>query len=536
MNDKESMKILNSSIIEFHNADIPYIKYNKRSKLLEIDNNMRQGVLKLETNKYDVINSHYVFDVIVAVSNLKKDQPMLINELKSMISILSKVSVTLDIKLRIRILLDNDEIIIIDEYLSNGKRYILHNILDTSQLISSPVKLSQIITNVNHNKNVELDKDNSVIFTSIVITDGIGIINDIDVEGDDNNSESKDVYFYNRMIFIGIGNYLQELEKIIQYNSYKPYKYYYIDLLESTQLVLMEIIGNTLYKIAEDILIEIINGYIYNYENNTWCNKLRVNELISNSKRIFHICSKSDISDINCNIYGYSLLKDKYNCNLIEENIRVLPPLLYLGTNMLMETDLSVYILKQYTQQILYNLYIETDDNIEDVKNFLVNYKNYLYEYTNEHELEYNILYTNLIKNITIALEIYGTPLNKLYLYSRLQSEGWEEVYSVSKYFRREYIVGNNNDSIYLKNIIPLDDIDMTAINKVIRISHKNANTDRSRNRDNIILDYSELNTAPKLKRQRIMYDNSHVESLDISVRYNMPSNITKEKLELLNY
>ena len=536
MNDKESMNILNSSILEFHSADIPY---NKPSKLLEI-NNMRQGILQLQTNKYNVINSHYVFDVIIATSCLKTDHSLLINELKSMISILSKVSLTLNIKLRIRMLLDDDEIIIIDEHLSNGKRYILHNVLDNSQLITPPVKLSQIITSVNHNKNVELDKDNSVIVTSIVITDGIGIINDMDVEGDDNNSESKDMYSYNRMIFIGIGNYLQELEKIIKYNSYKPYKYYYIDLLESTQLVLIEIIGNTLYKIAEDVLIEIINGYIYNYENNTWCNNLRINELISNSKRVFHICSNNDVSEITCNIYGYSLLQDKYSCILIEGNIRALPPLLYLGTNELVGTNLSVYILKQYTQQILYNLYIEKDDNIEDVKKVLSNYKNYLYEFTNEYELEYNILYTNLIKNITIAMEIYGTPLNKLYLYSRLQSEGCEEVYSVSKYFRREYVVGNNNDSIYLKNIIPLDDIDLSAINKVlgIGISHTNPTPTPTPtpNTDTISRDENDLNTTPKLKRQRIMYDNPHVDCLDISIRYNIPSNITKEKLELLNY
>ena len=58
---------------------------------------------------------------------------------------MSKVSLTLNIKLRIRMLLDDDEIIIIDEHLSNGKRYILHNVLDNSQLITPPVKLSQII-------------------------------------------------------------------------------------------------------------------------------------------------------------------------------------------------------------------------------------------------------------------------------------------------------------------------------------------------------------------------------------------------------
>jgi len=67
--------------------------------------------------------------------------------------------------------------------------------------------------------------------------------------------------------------------------------YYFIDQLENAGYVYGEILHGIMYKLLKNVTICVENGLDYDYTNNTWVSSLVIGEIVSESNKMFHICS-----------------------------------------------------------------------------------------------------------------------------------------------------------------------------------------------------------------------------------------------------
>jgi uncharacterized protein YegL len=76
-----------------------------------------------------------------------------------------------------------------------------------------------------------------------------------------------------------------------------------IDKLENAGLVYGEILNNELYKFLDQVEIELINGYVYDYKKGEFVDKLYIGSLITEVKKVYHVLA-FDQSIITAKISG----------------------------------------------------------------------------------------------------------------------------------------------------------------------------------------------------------------------------------------
>lgn len=96
-------------------------------------------------------------------------------------------------------------------------------------------------------------------------------------------------------IFIGFG--MDHDACLMQHLAKKTNgSYYVVDKIENAGLVFGEILHGILYPALKSVVIEIQNGEIYNYLNNTWSSTLEISSIPSEAKKTYHLRSlKQDI-------------------------------------------------------------------------------------------------------------------------------------------------------------------------------------------------------------------------------------------------
>ena len=268
-------------------------------------------------------------------------------------------------------------------------------------------------------------------------------------------------------IFVGFGddhnsNLLQKMADRSQSGIY-----YFVDKIERTGLVFGEIVHGIMYKVLEDVEIEIENGEIYDYKTNTWSNKLVVPSLVGEAKKIYHIRTDNTNTTLSSNIKA-KVKARVYNTNeLVEELIE----------NNLQNKDLIKYMWRQRTQELLceVNLFSKEketitqscfkegkenhtlenhklEDNKRRIKNkkieirkklseFLTSLKNYMTEYKLENDEFYKTIYED-IKTTNNTFDKYNATM---YSCARQNSQGRQTTYSP----RYEEIESNDEESQY---------------------------------------------------------------------------------------
>lgn len=246
-------------------------------------------------------------------------------------------------------------------------------------------------------------------------------------------------------IFIGFGldhdaKLLNTISKGIKNN------YYFIDKLENSGLVYGEILHGIVYKFLENVEISINNGIIYDYKTNTWKTKLVIGDISSESTKFYHIVS--NIPYCNVEITGTKI----DNGNTFISYVPILEELI----------DLTKYIYRQRTQQILYKINdynnIEQYDDviIEDlednnnttyenkfskIKNELKQFFEELKQYMRHNQLEDEILLKNLCDDIYVCHRTFGTNLGNMFSIARGNSQGQQRAYHAN------YVPNNNINS-----------------------------------------------------------------------------------------
>lgn len=220
--------------------------------------------------------------------------------------------------------------------------------------------------------------------------------------------------------------------------------YYFIDKLENSGLVYGEILYGVVYKLLTNVEIDIQNGLIYDFKNNTWVQTLRVGEIISEANKIYNIASSTP--EI-CS----AVLTAKKTVDLSDIQITI--------SNQEPEEDLTKYI---YRQRTLQHLYIVGDflkrkklaedssytvfrtqtfltpipDNLkEEEKTIRENLHKFIDEmkkYMQENGVNDDKFLKNLCDDIYISYRTFGTRFAAMYNNARQTSQGTQRCYTVS--------------------------------------------------------------------------------------------------------
>ena len=261
-------------------------------------------------------------------------------------------------------------------------------------------------------------------------------------------------------IFIGYGN--DHDSQLLSYLAQiKGNEYRFIDALEKAGLVYGEIIHSILYKAIEDVTLFAENCEIYNFLTNSWISEIEIGNLLSDQRKTFHIRSKSPDTCI-IKVSGKTIIKTKQF-----QTINVYERQLDISTfSFIDDVDLSVYIFRQRTQELLYearkvsekfkknnnwynNSLEDNNDstNIHDEKNIirekLKDFQRIMREFMKNNNLESDSIMKMLCDDIYIAYKTAGTSIGTMYTCARQTSNGREQTYMCSAISSDENITYN---------------------------------------------------------------------------------------------
>jgi len=262
-------------------------------------------------------------------------------------------------------------------------------------------------------------------------------------------------------IFVGFGidhdsTLLRVLCKNGQNNEYK-----FVDQIEKSGMVYGEIIHNILYCLIDNPVLKINFGEIYDWKNNSWVEKIFIQDLVSETEKIFHIRTKTPNV-----IYG-EILRRENDAEINIMKVEVLPELVDNNKNIL-SNDLTPFMFRQKTQEFMYeaielmekgkvknwnNKNVQFSQNINDydfnlfslpiknvkpkkqihikdnskekIKNEIKSFIEKMMSYTKEEkDQEYNSMIKLLCDDLYICYKTINTNQGIMYTASRQTSQG----------------------------------------------------------------------------------------------------------------
>jgi von Willebrand factor type A domain len=238
-------------------------------------------------------------------------------------------------------------------------------------------------------------------------------------------------------IFIGFGNDhnaagLQQLADAQPNGSY-----FYVAEIEKACLVFGEVIHQMLYTALTDITIELTDAEIYDYKTNTWQTQLKIPSIVSEATKTYHIRSVAPHL-VSAKIIAQSAVHDETEPSLISDDNACLPPLINCDTNEINLTDLSVYMLRQRTQELMFKSHQHSLLGHRDpeagkaIRTEMTQYLNFMQQFAKEQNLEEDDMLKTLIADIIIILQTFNGPKAAMYSAARTGSQGRQTSNNVS--------------------------------------------------------------------------------------------------------
>jgi hypothetical protein len=255
-------------------------------------------------------------------------------------------------------------------------------------------------------------------------------------------------------IFIGYG--LEHDSQLLSFlGNKKDNDYRFIDALEKAGIVYGEIIHGILYKAIADVTIKPYGCEIYDFQTNEWSDELMIGNLLSEQKKTYHIRSKTPETGY-ISVLGRTIVKTKQFQILseeIEEQTNVHPGVY------LFETNLTIYMFRQRTQELLYEarqysekinrnvLSIRHSDVTLDelprdintvesektiIKNKLSDFRSLMLKYMKDNHMETEPIMKMLCDDIYICILTIGTTVGNMFSCARQTSQGRQETYACS--------------------------------------------------------------------------------------------------------
>jgi uncharacterized protein YegL len=247
--------------------------------------------------------------------------------------------------------------------------------------------------------------------------------------------------------FVGFGVYHDTKLLMKLSGTHVNNEYRVIDKIEHSGLVYGEIVHAILYPSVDNASVSLENGEIYDWRNNIWTDYLNIGQISCETEKIFHIRSK--IPATLCGEFRGSSCLLKMDGLL--DDISILPQLLD-EMGLIEPTDLTPYVLRQRTQELLfeslqYNMTSNYDRitrekirdkaklNIELAKklgDFYKLMKTYYDENVGQLSQKMAKLVKVLLDDIYIAERTLGRDDGAMYTNSRQSSQGRQQTYTVN--------------------------------------------------------------------------------------------------------
>jgi hypothetical protein len=230
-------------------------------------------------------------------------------------------------------------------------------------------------------------------------------------------------------------------------SSKKNSSYYFIDILEKAGLVYGEVLHGILYKYLEDVEIEVLNGFIYDFKMNKWTDKLCLGNIVGEANKNFHITSSTP-----------HLCEVIINFIMTDDKLFLCVPKL-IDTN----TDYTKYLYRQKTLELLFevsqnqhnvldsrknifsqivnddetsgelNILTKREKNENSLKYKLIDLIKDIKKYMQDNGLTEEKFLKNLCDDIYISYKTIGTRYGAMYSCARQVSQGNQRCYNVTQ-------------------------------------------------------------------------------------------------------
>jgi len=285
-------------------------------------------------------------------------------------------------------------------------------------------------------------------------------------------------------IILGIGvNYNANALQIISSGNSSIFKH--INEAETIGLYVAEIIHAILYQTIADLTITVENAEIYNFITSQWKNTLHVDSIASEQRKTYHIRSsftnniKVNMVWTTNNIQGtHSISEYTFSDDVIKYKHR--QDVLELLHSALEFSKEKKYISKSHIfnnrkRQLLYDIdvhapeqsldpfiidiikqikaeeekekheILDRENKKKDIKQALKILALKLMYYMEEKQLQTDIFYIRLCKDLTVAIDSIDKNNAEILINTRLDSQGRQETYTCNPDFEDN---NNNNNNI----------------------------------------------------------------------------------------
>lgn len=193
--------------------------------------------------------------------------------------------------------------------------------------------------------------------------------------------------------------------------------YYFVDKLDKSGLIYGEIMYNILYNKYNSVKLEIVNPdgqtFLYDYLNNEWKTQIFIGKMSGEMKKTIHILTNTKDKNILLKVTGYDAETDAEVEQIIMWDQDV--------------ADLSKYIYRQRTLELIQTAKICNNMNSTDLKNMkneLKTFMSEMKEYMKSHHLLEDKLMMSLCDDIVVIYRTIGTEHGLMYACARQSSQG----------------------------------------------------------------------------------------------------------------
>jgi hypothetical protein len=299
---------------------------------------------------------------------------------------------------------------------------------------------------LNRSREILNNIDNNVDLIHILLTDGMIT-----------NGE-KEIYRLRELlsdknfnIFIGYGKNHNSM--LLKNLSETNGEYRFIDKFENTKMVYQEILNNIIFKIVNNVSIQIINGLIYDYNTNEWVDKCHINYISLCNSKTFQI-QTYNINDVKIIIKGV--------CVKTNEDFIIMESLSDYD-NSIKRDNLLNYAFRQKVQELMFEVIYDINNNKNELLDFL-RYMRCNMEHNNRLTKDDLIMMEILCNDLLSIINTFDDEkYKKMYALSRHSSQGEEYNYRTDCLSNLLLLLNENDKDNIMNDIINTENPDSTT-------------------------------------------------------------------------
>jgi len=230
-------------------------------------------------------------------------------------------------------------------------------------------------------------------------------------------------------VFVGFGD--EHNAKLLKcFSDVGNSVYQFVNDMENTSLVYGEALHRYLYPCVRNATLLVENGLIYNWKTNTWSNRLDEDILVGEIEKIYHV-KKEKNARIVIDIHG--IVSNNTTASRIDTIIEI-PHLITMETGDIVENDLTKYMFRHKTQELLFrskNMDIEIHAT-RKLKNDLRQLFKKMRDYMRVNYLTQDSFMKMLCDDLYITYTTMGKKEGQMFALARYTSQGRQQTYSAT--------------------------------------------------------------------------------------------------------